>query len=371
MDSLSNFLNVWRSVTVSEREFIEAVVSPEHIGPSPELRQALSDWPGSFYWADGADEGRLVLIRNTAATQKERWWLHVVLFAASFLTVWMSGTLLAGVGAVPHVPLFTDPLAAGRALADWVMQLGPGVGLGFATTLMGILLAHELGHYVVARRYRINASLPYFLPAPPWYFFIGTFGAFIRLRSPVIDRRQLMDVGAAGPWVGFVVAVSAFSIGLGWSEVISDVGATQQVIMFGDFRFYLGDSLITARLRGLIVGEGTVLLHPLAQAGWVGILVTALNLLPFGQFDGGHVVYALVRDLQRLVGVFMLLLLLVLGFDFWFWWAWAAFILVVSGGRIGHPPVLEHQRPLPRNRRVVGLATVVLLTLTFIRVPFA
>jgi hypothetical protein len=371
MDSLSTFLKVWRSVTVSEREFIEATVSPEHLGPSPELLQALHAWPGTFYWATGAEEGRLVLIRNTAPSPKERWWLHILLFAASFLTVWMSGTLLAGLGAVPHVPILRDPPAAGRALVDWVMNLSPGVGLGFAATLMGILLAHEMGHYVAARRYRINTSPPYFIPAPPWYFFIGTFGAFIRLRSPVIDRRQLMDVGAAGPWVGFIVAVSAFAVGLGWSELIADTGATKQIIMFGDLRFYLGDSMITAWLRGLIVGEGTVLLHPLAQAGWVGILVTALNLMPFGQFDGGHVVYAMVRKLQRVVGVFMLILLVYLGFDFWFWWVWAAFILVVSGGRIGHPTVLDHHRSLPRSRRVLGLATMLLLALTFIRVPFA
>lgn len=371
MDSLSRFLNVWRTVTMSNREFIEAVVLPEHRGPSPELRQALSDWPGTFYWADGADEGRLVLIRSTAPDRKERWWLHLLLFAASFLTVWMSGTLLAGIGVVPHVPLLSDPAAAGRVLTEWVKRLEPGVGLGFAITLMGILLAHELGHYFVARRYRINTSPPYFLPAPPWYFFIGTFGAFIRLRTPVIDRRQLMDVGAAGPWAGFAVAVAVFAIGLGWSEVIADGGPTQQVLMFGDLRFYLGDSTMTSWLRKLIVGDGTVLLHPLAQAGWVGILVTALNLLPFGQFDGGHVVFALVRDLQRLVGMFMLVLLVVLGFDFWFWWAWAVFILVVGGGRVGHPAVLEQQRPLPRSRRVLGLATIVLLALTFMPVPFA
>lgn len=370
MESLKRFFSVWRSVTNSGREYVEAVVLPEHLGPSPELRQALRDWPGIFYWADGADAGRLVLVCRTVPDKGEKWWLHGALFAVSFLTVWMSGTLLAGLIAVPYVPMLRDPLQAGKALGDWVMQLGPGLGLGFATTLMGILLAHEMGHYIAARRYRIDASPPYFLPAPPWYFFIGTFGAFIRLRSPVIDRRQLMDVGAAGPWMGFAFAIAAFAIGLGMSEVVADSGATQLVIMFGDYRYYLGDSLITGWLRQIIVGEGTVSLHPLAQAGWVGILVTALNLMPFGQFDGGHVVYALVQDLQKIVGVCMLGLLVLLGFDFWFWWAWSAFILVVSGGRIGHPRVLEHHRPLPGSRRVWGLATVVLLTLTFIPIPF-
>ncbi len=371
MDGLSRFLSVWRTVTVSGREYVEAVVLPEHNAPSPELREALREFPGSYYWADGADSGRLVLIRNTAPKRRERWWLHLVLFAVSFVTVWMSGTLLAGLVAVPHVPLLRDPPAATRALADWVMQLGPSVGLAFAITLMLILLVHELGHYIAARRYRIDASLPYFLPAPPWYFFIGTFGAFMRLRSPVIDRRQLLDVGAAGPWFGFLVAVTALAIGFALSDVIPVTGPTQQVIMFGDFRFYLGDSLITAWLRDLIVGEGTVLLHPLAQAGWVGILVTALNLMPFGQFDGGHVVYALVQDLQKVVGLFMLLLLVVMGFDFWFWWAWAGLILLVSGGRIGHPAVLEHKRPLPRNRRLYGIATIALFAVTFMSVPFA
>jgi len=370
MESLNQFLSVWRTVALSGREYIDAVVLPEHDGPTPELQQALDEWPGAYYWADGSDAGHLILIRSTVPAQKERWWLHVTLFALSFLTVWMSGTLLAGLIAVPHVPLFRDPIVAGQALVEWVTQLGPGVGLGFAVTLMGILLAHELGHYTAARTYRIDASPPYFLPAPPWYFFIGTFGAFIRLRSPVIDRRQLMDVGAAGPWAGFVVAVIAFVFGLGASEVIADLGPTQQVIMFGDFRFYLGDSIITAWLRKLVVGEGTVLLHPLAQAGWVGILVTALNLMPFGQFDGGHVAYALVRDLQRFVGVFMLMLLVVLGFDFWFWWVWGAFILVVSGGRVGHPSVIEYHRPLPRNRRILGVATIALFAVTFIAVPF-
>jgi len=370
MENLTTFLSVWRTITMADREYVEAVVLPEHSEPSPELRQALKEWPGAHYWADGADSARLVLIKKTKPAQRERWLLHLGLFALSFLTVWMSGTLLAGLVSVPQVPLLRDPLTAFRVLSDWVQQLGPGVALVFAITLMGILLAHELGHYIAAIRYKINTSLPYFLPAPPWYFFIGTFGAFMRLRSPVIDRRQLLDVGAAGPWFGFVVAIAAFAAGLSMSEVIPETGATQQVILFGDFRFYLGDAMITAWLREMIVGEGTVMLHPLAQAGWVGILVTALNLMPFGQFDGGHVVYALVGNLQGLVGAVMLVLLVYLGFDFWFWWAWAGFILVVSGGRISHPPVMEHKRPLPRNRRPLGLATIVLFAVTFMRVPF-
>ena len=370
MEPYGRFLSVWRTVAVRDREIIDGVVHPEHLGPSAELRQALREWRGSHYWADGDGEGRLVLIRCTAAPQKERWWLHATLFLISFLTVWMGGTVLAGADVVSHIPLVRDPALATLALADWVMQLKPGAGLDFAIALMGILLAHELGHYIVARRYTINASPPYFLPAPPWINVIGTFGAFIRLRSPVVDRRQLMDIGAAGPWAGFVVALAALVVGLRHSEVVADAGVTQQFFAFGEVRFYLGDSLVTSWVRRLVLGDGTVLMHPLAQAGWFGILVTMLNLLPLGQLDGGHVVYALVREHQRLVGLFMWVVLIVLGVDFWGWWVWAGFILLLGGGHIGHPSVLDRHRPLPRSRRPLGLATVALLLVTFSPVPF-
>jgi membrane-associated protease RseP (regulator of RpoE activity) len=364
MTQLSHFLSVWRTVVVRDREIIDATVRPEHRGPSSELTAALRNWSGTHYWSPEDGEGRLVLIRSLAA-QKERWWFHLALFLLSFFTVWMGGALLSGADVA-----VTLPLMGREALAGWIGQLKAGTGLDFAVALMGILLAHEMGHYVLARRYTINASPPFFLPAPPWLNFIGTFGAFIRLRSPVVDRRQLLDVGAAGPWAGFAVALAALLVGLSQSEVMTEVGPSPLAVMFGDATVYLGDSLITRWARGWLVGEGTVALSPLAQAGWFGVLVTMLNLMPLGQLDGGHVLYALVRDRQRFIGMAAWVSLLILGREFWGWWFWAGFTLLLGGGRIAHPTVLDRHRPLPASRHLLGWATVVLLVVTFTPRPF-
>jgi len=370
MTALGRFLTFWRTIVVRDREIIDGVVDPAHRGPSPELDRALREWPGSHYWAQGDGQGRLVLIRRLTPPGRERWWLHVLLLILSFITMWMGGALLSGaqldlgvlVRALPGDP---------SALLEWTRDLRGGKGLSFAITLMSILLAHEMGHYVLARRYTINASPPYFLPAPPWLNLIGTFGAFIRLRSPVVDRRQLMDVGAAGPWAGFVVALAALLIGLQHSTVIDPNGASNQLILFGGRQIILGDSLLTEFARHTILGPGTVVLHPIAQAGSVGVLVTMLNLIPVGQLDGGHIVYALMREKQQGVGVWALLVLLVLGWQFWGWWLLVAFILLLGGGRVSHPAVLDRYRPLPKSRRPVGWASLLLLAVTFTRNPIS
>ena len=364
MTSLARYLRVWRTTVVRDREIIDGEVRPEHRGPSPQLAEALGEWPGSHYWADGDGEGKLVLIRSLAPAPRERWWLHGLLFVVSFFTVWMGGALLAG-AQVRFTGVFRIEASA---VVEWVSQLNVATGLDFAIALMAILLAHEMGHYVFARRYTINVSPPYFLPAPPWINFIGTFGAFIRLRSPVVDRRQLMDVGAAGPWAGFVVALAAFVIGIAKSQVLPTGEAAQQ-LLFGDARIFLGDSILTMGVRQLIVGDAAVALHPLAQAGWFGILVTMLNLLPLGQLDGGHVLYALVKDYQRWVGWLVWLGLLFLGLRFAPWLLWAGFTLLLGGGRIGHPNVLDRHRPLPPSRRPIGWATVLLFVVTFTPIP--
>lgn len=364
MAQLTDFLSVWRTVVVRDREIIDGTVRPDHRLPSAELTEALKEWPGAHYWSPGDGEGRIVLIRSLAR-QRERWWLHLVLFAVSFFTVWMGGALLSGADV-----RVTLPLIAADSLESWLRQLMSGVGFDFAVALMAILLAHEMGHYLAARRYAINASLPYFLPAPPWINFIGTFGAFIRLRSPIVDRRQLMDVGAAGPWAGFVVALAALVVGLSQSEVLTEAGRHPMMVTFAEARVYLGDSLITEWTRRWLIGEGTVLLSPLAAAGWFGIIVTTLNLMPLGQLDGGHVLYALVGDRQKLIGLLALAFLLVLGREFWGWWLWAGFTLLLGGGHVAHPKVLDRHRPLPGSRRVLGLLTLILMIATFTPVPF-
>jgi membrane-associated protease RseP (regulator of RpoE activity) len=243
-------------------------------------------------------------------------------------------------------------------------------GMPFAMALMAILLSHEMGHYLTAKRYCINASPPYFLPAPIEFTFIGTLGAFIRLRSPVVDRRQLMDVGAAGPWVGFVVALLMLVVGLQRSYVIPPGHFdAPMVIEVARGNWLVGDSLITWGLRHFLIGDGTAVLHPLAVAGWVGMLVTALNLLPLGQLDGGHILYALFGDRQRYVGVVAWLGLVVLGRWFWPWWVWAGLTLLLGGGRLSHPRVLEPRRPLPASRIPLGWGSIALFVITFAPVP--
>ncbi len=370
MTPLSRFLSVWRTVVVRDREIIDGTVHPDHRGPSPELSQTLNELPGTHYWTEEDGEGRIVLIRPLGSRRRERWWLHVLLFLASFGTVWMAGALLNGAPVSLPIPVISNFPAAAGPLRAWMEHVNTGAGLAFAIGLMGMLLAHELGHFFVARRYAIDASPPYFLPAPPWIFFVGTFGAFIRLRSPVVDRRQLLDVGAAGPWVGFFVALALLVFGLQRSEIILQDGAQPLLVEFANVKMWLGDSLLTWGARKWILGEGTVLLHPLAQAGWFGMLVTMLNLFPMGQLDGGHVLYAMFKKRQLLVGGIFLITLFVMGQWFYWWWVWAGFVLWIGGGRIRHPDLLDSHRPLPRSRHLLGWATVLLLVVTFTPVPF-
>lgn len=357
-------LSHWRTVVVRDREIVEAVVRPEHRGPSPALAAALAQWPGVHYWASGRDADRLVLVRPTAPAHAERWWLHVVLFLGTFLTVQLGGALLLG-GAVHTLP----PLAGGwkalpGSLAVWFEASLRG--MPFAMALMAILLSHEMGHYLTAKRYAINASPPYFLPAPIEINFIGTFGAFIRLRSPVIDRRQLLDVGAAGPWIGFGVSLLMLIVGVQQSAIVtSGVFDAPMVIQVAGNHWQLGDSLITLVIRYAFVGDHTIMLHPVAVAGWTGMLVTALNLLPLGQLDGGHILYALMGRRQQVAALLAVGALLVLGKWFWPWWIWAFLTLILSGGRLTHPRVLESVRPLPRSRIPLGWASVALLVITF------
>ena len=364
LKQLIPFFRYWRTSTALDQEVVDAVVSDDHHAPSPEFQRALDDWPGTYYWSPREGPNRLVLIRALSAPPRERWWLHAFLFLLTFATVWMAGAWLMVPSLRFSFPSSPDLSVLWESVRDWIAASTPG--LDFAVALMGILLAHEMGHYLIARRYGINASPPYFLPAPPQLNFIGTFGAFIRLRSPIVDRRQLLDVGAGGPWAGLIVALAVLVVGLLQSDVLmATQGETRQLIYVGRIPFYLGDSLLMSAARNLLVGDGTVVLHPLALAGWFGIFVTMLNLLPLGQLDGGHIVYALVGRHQAKIGKLMWYGLLILGFQFWGWWIWAGLILLIGRGRIAHPSVLDPHRPIPISRWPVGLATGVLFVLTF------
>jgi len=272
--------------------------------------------------------------------------LNLGLFVLTALSTLAAGALLTGVLDM------TSP-------ASWLSAGGP-----FALTLLSILGVHEFGHYFTARYYKASVSLPYFIPAPPPLFLFGTLGAIIRMRSPARDRNSLFDIAAAGPLAGMLIAVPAVILGLGWSEVAR---------VLPGIGIHFGDSLL---MRWLVylkfgsLGPGMdVMIHPVALAGWVGFFVTALNLVPVGQLDGGRIAYALFGRHHRVLGIATFVLLLALGgitgSGNWFFWAALLFFLV----GFHHSPPLDDLTPLTPARRVIGVACLILLVLLIPPVP--
>jgi membrane-associated protease RseP (regulator of RpoE activity) len=286
--------------------------------------------------------------------------LNVVLFLLTILTTTIAGADLAGAPVIWGSPESLFNLAS---------------GLSFSIPLMLILFSHEMGHYLTARRYGVDSSLPYFIPAPPLpgVFLIGTFGAFIRMRTPPRTRREMFDIGAAGPWAGFIIAIIATAIGLTRSPVTPLDSSEGGVVLGNSAVFWLVSRIVL----GVDPNTVEVNLHPVALAGWIGLLVTAINLLPVGQLDGGHVVYSLLggrwhRIVSRAAWAgcgLMVLVPYVLHLNFWAGWLlW--FVLLIALG-LGHPATTDTDMPLMGSRRVAGWATVVLFAITFSPVPLS
>ena len=362
---LTRFLVSWRTIAVRDREVIDAVVHPGHSSPSHELQSALAAWPGTWYWSDEDGQRHLVLTRPYEGAVLERWWLHVALFLGTLLTTSGIGGILAG--ALPMEPLVGLP-GTGLPFAEFLRGLLRG--LSFSLPLLAILLAHELGHYRTARAYQLDVSPPYFLPLPS-VLLPGTLGAFIRLRTLLSDRRQLLDVAVAGPIAGFVVALPVLAIGL--LQSTPALGLDGMVVRAGADFYAVGDSLVTWAVRTATGGDAAGLaLHPMALAGWVGMLVTMLNLLPIGQLDGGHILFAALPRWQKGVSIAFLALLFALGwYSRWYgWWVFGALVLLLSRGRLAHPPVLDAYRPLPRSHRWLAWLALVIFVLTFTPAPF-
>jgi len=272
---------------------------------------------------------------------------NIVLFLLTVLS-----TLVAGSGA-----FFTfNPIFEPRRLLE---------GIPFSFTLLAILGTHEFGHYFTARAYGASVSLPYFIPAPPPLLF-GTLGAIIRMRSPARDRNSLFDIAAAGPLAGLVVALPALWIGLRWSKV----GA---VPAGGSVAF--GDSLLLRFMTWLSFGTlppgHDVFVHPVALAGWVGLFVTALNLIPVGQLDGGRIAYALFGARHRQISIATFVALLALGAvtGAGNWFVWAFLLLFVMG--FHHQPPLDDVSPLSPGRYAVGVLCLLLLIILIPPVPIA
>jgi membrane-associated protease RseP (regulator of RpoE activity) len=274
-------------------------------------------------------------------------WINLALFVATVLSVVFIGAMNEGV----------DPFANPASILR---------GVPFAFTLLVILGTHEFGHYFAARYHKVAVTLPYFIPMP--LSFIGTFGAFIQLRSPVRNRNQLLDVGVAGPLAGLLVTLPLLFYGLS----ISSVGpppAAQGYIQEGNSLLYAAAKYMVHG-RFLPANGLDVMLSPVAFAAWFGLLVTAFNLLPMGQLDGGHVIFTLVGDKIRIVGTVFAAALLLMGVTLWEGWIfWAVLVFFLLG--VDHPAPLNDITPLDGKRRLVAMLTILVFILVFTPIPLA
>jgi membrane-associated protease RseP (regulator of RpoE activity) len=237
-------------------------------------------------------------------------------------------------------------------------------GWPFCVALLLILGTHEFGHYIASRMHKVVSTLPFFIPAPPIPPMIGTFGAVIRLKSPITTKNALVDIGASGPLVGFVFAVVVMVVGINLSTIVplsSSVGTVS-----------LGEPIIEKLIVYLTMGEiphGYLLkLHPVAFAGWIGFFVTALNLLPIGQLDGGHIMYAIFGSDHRKVTLGAVAILVVMGISFWPGWIMWAILVTIIGTR--HPPIRDQHVRMEPARQFVCMGSIFVFVLTFTPTPF-
>ena len=296
------------------------------------------------------------------------YWVHALLFLATVFT-----TLVVGAGMQYSfqknlAPYSADPNAFLEFFPiEWIAHQPSRLALGipFSATLLVILLCHEMGHYLYCRRYRVWATLPYFIP---FLSLAGTMGAFIRIRSAISSRAALFDIGIAGPIAGFVPALVALFLGLTLSKHAPPPSVLIPDIEFGHPFIFSAAQRILGRLTHTpvhLLPLEKVALHPIAFAAWVGMVVTSLNLLPGGQLDGGHIIYAVFPRAHRLATVLTVVALIPLGLQSVGWWVWSV-ILLATGWK--HPEV-PRWPPLDRKRKALALLAVVLFLVSITPVP--
>jgi membrane-associated protease RseP (regulator of RpoE activity) len=284
---------------------------------------------------------------------------HLLLLALTVLTTVAVGVQIAA-NYANRRPAFSLDFSSALFQNLWQHPAQLSSGMPFSFTLLGILLAHELGHYLTCRYYGLRVSYPYFLPAPT---LIGTLGAFIRIRSPILTRRMLFDVAIAGPIAGFVLAIPALAVAILHSRP-GPVSAAPDTIILGH---PLALVLLTRLLRPGIA-PAQLALTPVGCAAWVGLFATALNLLPMSQLDGGHILYATIGRKHRMLSRGFWLALLPLGYFSWpGWFVWAAMVGLIG---LGHPPVLFPFDTIGRSRQALAAAAAAIFVLCFMPSPF-
>lgn len=352
------------------------------------LRQRLSDI-GWLYRFEKIDEVEYLNCTVVDEPMRHRYALHLGLFAATVVTTLLTGggfalgnsyAIIFSIFANLVLSAFSFLSGAPGQAAEYLSFVGSGfagllhimkAGIPFSAAILTILGCHEMGHYIMARRHGMNVTLPFFIPVP---LGIGTLGAVIRIKSPLVHRRTVLDIGAAGPLTGAVVAIIFLTIGLLWSEV--------KPTNPRDPGLFFGDSLLMKGMTHLVHGTPPpgqdVYLHPFAFAGWLGLLITAINLMPIGQLDGGHVAYALFGRFQRRLASMAFGLLLTLGLygathlngpgqAYFSWLLCAAFMRSLM--KPAHPPALDESVRLNTGRLLIGALCLALLVLCFVPAP--
>jgi membrane-associated protease RseP (regulator of RpoE activity) len=290
-------------------------------------------------------------LHGVEAARPARLIINVVLLIATVITTLMAGAIISGV-------LMRSPEVFLRQPALLLH------GIPFAFTLLLILGIHEMGHYVAGRLHHAAVTLPYFIPMPPFGALpLGTLGAFIQLRSPIPNRRALFDIGVAGPLAGLVVAIGAYVIGL-----------SNATVGHGGSGLTLGRSIFTQFMIGLFQPDALrpgfgVQMNPILLAGWLGLFVTVINLLPIGQLDGGHILYAVMGRRARWIGFVTIGVLVFLGVRYGAttWLVWAGLGLMFG---VRHAPALDDITPLDPARKFIALLTLAIFVLIFVPVPF-
>ena len=377
---VSRFLNI-HTITWGEPKdsFIARyrgqLIDPDSARAYDELAALLKPHQITPLFREEEGSHAVILIAGITNPRPAKVWVNILFFVLTFLSVLFTGALFSYQGSLPHN--ITETL---RFIAS---------GLPFAVSLLAILLAHEFGHYLAGRYHKTMVTLPYFIPFPFSYF--GTMGAFIQLKEPPKNWRVMLDIGIAGPLAGLIVAVPILLLGLFMSpldtipfhlqngqifEGNSLLYLLLKYIVHGEFLpkpfNYLGVEPIIYWVKyvftGMPIPRGgvDVTLHPVAWAGWAGLLVTAINLIPAGQLDGGHLIYVLFGKRASRLIPFVLIGLLGLGFVWYGWWIWAFLILIL--GRFYAEP-LDQITKLDPRRKLVAILGIIVFILVFIPVP--
>jgi len=325
----------------------------------------------------------VLLMQGVIQPKPSAAWVNILLFGLTIITVLMAGAIYS----FSYEGPLPDSLLG--QLKILISQFPNGIS--FAISLVAILLAHEFGHYLAGRFHKTHVTLPYFIPFPFSPF--GTMGAFIQVKEIPRNRRVMLDIGIAGPLAGLIIAIPVLLIGLSLSEVEKLpflIHQNQTLTLEGNSLLYLGMKYLTkgellpapftyGNLNPLIywirylftgsplpLGGYDVMMHPIAWAGWAGLLVTSLNLIPAGQLDGGHILYVISGQKARRLVPFIILALVILGFFWSGWWLWA--VLIFFLGR-SHMEPLDQITPLDPRRKILALLAIVLFFLVFIPVP--